>query len=135
MSNTEPVVRRFIELIERQEFHDAFSLLADDGKYIIVGTTPASRTYHGKKDFFDNLVPLLTGFVVAPSLKFQEPIIAGDRAAVIASGAGVGQTGPYHQPYYCFMMQVRGEEFSEVYEFFDTVMLETALFGKQLVAR
>ena len=132
MENTERVVRKFIEGIERGAYRDAFGLLAADGKYTVIGTTAASGTYNGRQDFFDNLVPILSTFVEGPTLTFQEPIVSGDRAAVLASGFGRGPTGPYDQPHYAFIMRVRGEEFAEVYEFMDTVMLETAVFGKRL---
>ena len=131
MDATERVVRRFMERVEHGDFHAAFDLLATDGTYTVIGTTPVSRTYHGKRDFFENLVPTLATFLDGPVLRFREPIIAGDRAAVMASGSGTGPTGPYEQPYYAFVMRVHGEEFAEVYEFMDTAMLETAVFGRR----
>jgi len=134
MSNdTRQVALDFIQKIEARHFLDAFSKLAADGIYIVIGKTPASRVYHGRQDVFDNLVPVLSTFIEAPVLKFQDPIVDGDRVVMLASGKGVGPTGPYDQPYYAFSAKVRGNEFSEITEFMDTAMLETAVFGKKLV--
>lgn len=130
--STRDVAEKFIRSMEAMEYADGFSLLAEDGKYIVIGTTQVSRTYNGRKDLFENLLPVLGGFVEPPVLKFQEPIIEGDRAVILASGGGVGPTGPYDQPYYAFVTRVRGDEFIEVVEFMDTGMLETGVFGKKL---
>lgn len=124
---------RFGQLIEEMRFIEAFSMLAADGRYIVPGTTPVSRIYAGRQDLLDNLVPVLSTFTVPPQLRFQQPIVDGDRAALIAGGSGTGPTGPYDQPYYAFVVTVRGDEFSKIIEFMDLTMLETAVFGKKLV--
>lgn len=128
--STRDVAEKFIRSMEAMEYADGFSLLAEDGKYIVIGTTEVSRTYNGRSDLFENLLPVLGGFKEPPVLKFEEPIIDGDRAVILASGGGIGPTGPYDQPYYAFVTRVRGDEFIEVIEFMDTNMLETAVFGK-----
>ncbi len=133
MSDTRNTAKQFAKSIEGLEFAKAFGMLALDGKYIVIGTTKASRKYDGRQDLFDNLIPLLSTFRVPPVLKFQEPMVDGDRAVLLASGNGEGPTGTYNQPYYAFVTRVRGQEFSEIIEFMDTAMLETAVFGRKLV--
>lgn len=129
------VVNQFITAMEGMRFEDAFGLLAEDGKYIVIGTTRVSRTYEGKQDLFENLLPVLSTFKRFPVLRFEEPIVCDDRAVMLASGEGEGPTGPYSQPFYAFVARIKGREFSEVIEFMDTEMLQTAVFGKQLVSR
>ena len=133
MTDTREVADKFIERIEGLNFLDAFGMLAADGRYTVIGKTKASRTYNGRQDLFDNLIPLLSTFVEPPLLKFDRPIVDGDRAVLTAKGAGKGPTGPYDQPYYAFVTRVRGDEFAEIIEFMDTAMLESAVFGKKLV--
>jgi ketosteroid isomerase-like protein len=123
------VAKKFSSAIEAMDFPAAFSLLAEDGKYIVIGTTKVSRTYNGRADLFENLIPVLGTCLEPPVLTFEEPIVDGDRVVMLASGAGVGPTGPYDQPYYAFVARVEGDGFSEVIEFMDTKMLETAFFG------
>lgn len=127
------VAKRYIEYAENMDFASALSMLADDGEYIVTGTTPISRTYHGLADVLENMAPAFQRFVELPVLKFQEPIVDGNRAVLLAAGTGKGLTGPYDQPYYAFVTTVRGEKFSQIIEFMNPLMLETALFGKKLV--
>ena len=126
-------VKSFMDKITAVQFVEAFSMLAEDGTYTVIGTTPASGTYHGRKDLFDRLIPVLAGFVVPPTLTWGKPIIDGDRAVLLASGSGVGPTGPYHQPNYAFVVRVKDGLFAEVTEFMDTMMLESAVFGRKTV--
>jgi ketosteroid isomerase-like protein len=133
VSSAKATAQKFIENIEGLKFLEAFGMLAEDGRYIVIGTTKASRVYRGRQDVFDNLIPLLSTFKEPPLLKFELPIVDGERAVLLASGVGIGPTGPYHQPYYAFATRVRGDEFAEIIEFADTVMLETAIFGRKLV--
>ena len=131
---TRETVQSFMDKITAVQFLDAFSMLAEDGTYTVIGTTPASGVYHGRKDLFDRLIPVLAGFVVPPTLTWKAPIIDGDRAVLLASGTGVGPTGPYEQPHYAFVVRVKDGEFAEVTEFMDTMMLESAVFGRKPVA-
>ena len=133
MADTREVAEKFIDRIEGLNFLEAFGMLAADGHYTVIGTTKASRTYNGRQDLFDNLIPLLSTFVEPPKLAFDRPVVDGDRAVLLAKGGGRGPTGPYDQPYYAFVTRVRGDEFVEIIEFMDTTMLETAIFGKKLV--
>jgi ketosteroid isomerase-like protein len=112
----------------------AFDMPAEDGRYIVIGTPQISFTYNGRKDLAESLTPVFSTFIELPVLKSQEPIADGNRAVLLAKGVGKGPTGPYNQPYYAFVITVRGEEFPEIIEFMDTGMKETALFGKKLVA-
>jgi uncharacterized protein len=125
--------KQFIERIEALDFLKAFRMLASDGRYIVIGTTAVSRIYRGRQDVFDNLIPVLATFKEPPKLTFQEPIIDGDRAVLLANGKGRGPTGPYDQPYYAFVTRVSGNEFAEIIEFADTVMIETAILGNKVV--
>jgi ketosteroid isomerase-like protein len=127
------VAKRFIEFAERMDSLSALNMLAEDGRYIVIGTTQISRTYNGRKDLVESLGPVFSTFIELPVLTFQEPIVDGNRAVLLAKGVGKGPTGPYKQPYYAFVTTVRGEEFAEIIEFMDTGMMETALFGKKLV--
>lgn len=130
MEDAQGLARRFGELLLQLRFQEAFGLLADDGVYTVIGTTPASGVYRGPKDLIARLVPLLSDFVEPPVLRFEEPIVQGDRAVLLGSGRGVGPTGPYDQPYYAFVMRAAGGRLVEVIEFMDTMMLQSAVFGE-----
>lgn len=129
--NTQKVVERFMSSMRELKFKEGFGLLAEDGKYVVIGTTEVSRTYKGRKDLFDNLLPVLATFKKAPVLDFKDPIVSGDRAVILASGSGEGPKGSYKQPYYAFVTKVKNDEFTEIIEFLDTQALSKALFGKK----
>lgn len=128
-------VRTFMQRLADGAFIDAFSMLGDTAPYTVIGTTRASRTYHGRVDVLENLVPVLSTFRVAPSLSFEEPVISGDRAVILGGGRGIGPTGPYDQPHYAFVTRVGDGEFLSIKEFMDTAMLETAVFGMTITKR
>jgi ketosteroid isomerase-like protein len=129
--STKEVVEKFMSALGAMDFAGAFGLLAEDAKHVVIGTTPVSRVYNGRQDVFDNLMPALGSFVEPPALKFDTPIIDGDRAVMLASGEGVGPHGSYKQPYYAFVVKVANGEFVEFIEFMDTEMVNSALFGKK----
>lgn len=129
MRKTEEAAQLFAEHLAALRFVEAFSMLAEDGKYIVIGTTPASGIYDGRQDLLDRLLPKLASFKAPPKLSFSDPVVQNDRAVILGAGSGEGPTGPYEQPYYAFVTRVRGDEFVEIIEFMDTQMLMSALFG------
>lgn len=129
MGETEALARTFAGHLAAQRFAEAFGMLAKDGTYTVIGTTPASGVYNGRDDLFARLVPVLSGFSEPPVVTFEEPIVQGDRAVLVGSGRGIGPTGVYEQPHYAFVMRAADGAFAEITEFMDTQMLQSAVFG------
>jgi ketosteroid isomerase-like protein len=139
MSQTAPTTRevaqRYMDLLCAGRFADAFDLLADDATYRIIGTTPVSSEMKGRQLIKDTLVGALGSFQQPLQLRCQELIVEGDRAVGLASGEGAGPSGlPYAQPHYAMVLRIEDGRIGSVVEFMDTVAVETALFGKFLVA-
>jgi hypothetical protein len=135
MVDTRALMEKFAHLIEQEHFVEAFSMLNEDGKYVIVGTTKASGVYHGRADLLDRLMKVLTGFVIPPKVTFSDFVVDGDKGFLRGAGSegSMGVTGPYRQPYYGWYVRAEGDGFAEMIEFLDPNQLETALFGKKLV--
>ena len=135
MDNTRAVAGRFIRYMEDGHPSDAFKLIGENGRYILIGTTPVSGTYHGRADIEKRIDPVLAGSTEPPpKMKFSETIVQGDRVVMLASGQGKGPQGrPYDQPYYAYVARVDGDCFAELIEFCDTVMIQSCWFGKVLV--
>jgi ketosteroid isomerase-like protein len=132
--NTRKVIQRFMDNVESLKLLEAFGMLAEDGTWTIIGKCPASRTFNGRKELFELLLPMLGGFKQPPQIRFSPPIVEGDRAVMLGSGRGIGPTGiVYDQPHYAWVTRVRGDEIVEIIEFLDTGALETAVFGKKIV--
>lgn len=128
--DAERLAREFARLISEQRFPEAFGMLADEGRYTVIGSTPASGTYHGPGELKERLIPLLSGFVEVPKVTFEEPIVQGDRAVLVGGGYGIGPCGPYDQPHYAFVLRVTEGRIVEITEFMDTQMLQSAVFGE-----
>ena len=133
MSNTRALVQAFIDHIANGRAVDAFNMINEDGTYILIGKTPLSGTFHGRKDVFERFLAPIATWPSSPSLTFGDLIVEGDKAALRASGTGIGPTGPYSQPHYMFYFKVANGGFAEVIEYLDTVEVEVAAYGKKLV--
>ena len=106
-STTRGIIQKFIDHITACEFVEAFGLLNKDGKYIVIGKTPASGVYHGPEDIYARLLPVLAAFPTPPQLTFGDVVVEGDKGMIRAAGTGVGPTGNYDQPYYCLLYTSR----------------------------
>ena len=132
--STREVVERYMNLLCEQRFADAFDLLADQATYCIIGNTAISGTLRGRAAVKNTLVSALASFRKPPLLKLKEVIAEGNRAVALASGEGVGPTGEtYSQPHYAMVLRVGNGQIQDVVEFMDTVAVEVALLGRQLI--
>jgi uncharacterized protein len=133
-AHTRKIAERFIQLQESLQILEAYSMIGDDGKFILIGTTALSGVFHGKQDFLDRLGPVVKELPEPAKLTFSEIIVDGDRAVMLASGKGKAMGGrDYNQPYYAYVARVQGDGFSELIEFCDTALIEYAYFNKKLV--
>jgi ketosteroid isomerase-like protein len=132
--NTRSVAKEFIRRLEAKQVADAYSLIGQSGRFILIGTTPISGVFDGWDEFIAHMGPILADLPDPTQLTFSETIVEGDRAVILASGKGKALGGQdYSQPYYAFVARVEGSNFSELIEFCDTVLIERAYFGKSIV--
>lgn len=135
MDNTHKVAQEFMRLLEAKEVAKAYALIGRRGRFILIGTTPISGIFHGWAEFVATMGPILADLPDPAQLRFSELIVEGDRAVILGSGQGVALGGrPYSQPYYAFVARVEGEHFSELIEFCDTEMIESAYFNRRMTA-
>jgi hypothetical protein len=98
------------------------------------GTTDLSGTYRGVPALVEGLLTPFAQLSEGYKLVVDEIFGEGDRVAVLAHGeGGETRTGIPYRNHYAFVMRVRGETITEVVEYMDTVMIETALYGRKLV--
>jgi ketosteroid isomerase-like protein len=132
--HTRKVAKRFVELHEAMQILDAYGMIGENGRFILIGTTPLSGVFHGKRDFLERLGPVVQALPAPAQSTFSEIIVDGDRAVMLASGKGKAMGGrDYNQPYYAYVARVEGDGFSELIEFCDTALIEYAYFNKRLV--
>lgn len=134
MSSNREIVQRWFDLIARGDAQGAFALFSEDVSYDLKGTTPVSGVYKGLKsiveDFFTPWRKQIVGDLV---LTVDELIGEGDRVVALARGkAKTVHDLPYDNDY-AFVFRVKNGKITEVVEYLDTALVETAAYGKRLV--
>ncbi len=134
MTNEKRIVQQWFDCVAKNDGEGLFALFADDVVYHLKGSTPVSGTYRGKQsiaeDFFIPWRRQIDGDLV---VTVDELIGEGER--VVALGRGKAKT-VFGLPYdndYAFVFRVRDGRIVEVIEYLDTVLVETAAYGRKLV--
>lgn len=127
-------VQEWFDRISRGDAQGAFALFSDDVSYRLQGTTPVSGTYRGRdqivSDFFVPWRKQIDGEI---ALRVDELIAEGERVVALARGTAKTVHGADYNNDYAFVFRVREGKISEVNEFLDTALVETAAYGKKLV--
>lgn len=133
MSGSREVVQRWFDLIARGDAQAAFGLFTDDVVYHLKGTTPVSGVYRGLPeivdDFFTPWRKQIVGDIV---LTVDELIGDGERVVALARGKAKTIHGLPYDNDYVFVFRLRSGKISEVVEYLDTALVETAAYGKKL---
>lgn len=105
-------------------------LLADDVQYSVIGTTPVSGNYDGRRAFFDGALRPMGSLLAVGSRPLEYDIVAeGSRVVLMWRGEGVMNNGdPYHQSY-CWVLDVRDGLVRRIKAYLDTELV-TALFNQ-----
>jgi hypothetical protein len=128
------IVKTWFDKLAVGDAEAAFALFSQDCVYTLQGTTPVSGTYRGlpaiMSDFFG---PWRTRIDGPLTLALHELIAEGERVVALALGSAKTVLGKRYENEYAFAFRVRGGEIVEVNEFLDTVLVETAAYGRRLV--
>ena len=105
-------------------------LLADDVQYSVIGATPVSGNYDGRRAFFDGALRPMGSLLAVGSRPLEYDIVAeGSRVVLMWRGEGVMNNGdPYHQSY-CWVLDVRDGLVRRIKAYLDTELV-TALFNQ-----
>jgi hypothetical protein len=129
------IVVNFFSNISAGDFEAATALLSDQMSWTLTGTTPLSGTYQPltrvQEDFLGPFAEMVENGEIEMNL--LETIADGDRVVALLKGKSKGRFGAYDNTY-CHVFRVSAGKIVEVTEFCDTVLIETALYGKKLVA-
>jgi ketosteroid isomerase-like protein len=133
--DTRKIATAFFERMAANQFAEAFEMMDENVIYTVIGSTPISGVFKGKKDLFERLIPALGKFKDPVNVTVKEYIVEGDRAVVLTAGVGEAPFGHYVQDPCVFVLRVRDGRIIDLLEFVDTVMLETRMFGSTLTRR
>ena len=113
-----------------QPFMDA---LAADVRWTVIGSSPWSRTYEGKRAIVDELMrPLFRQFADQYSARAIRVIADGDVVVVEARGQVTTKSGqPYNQTY-CYVFVFADGKVRELTEYLDTDLVNQVLESPQV---
>jgi uncharacterized protein len=102
--------------------------LADDVRWTVIGSSPWSRTYAGKREVVDELMrPLFSQFADQFTARAIRVIAEDDVVVVEARGQVNTKAGkPYNQTY-CYVFRLADGRVSELTEYLDTELVGQAL--------
>jgi uncharacterized protein len=107
--------------------------LADDVTWTIVGSTPWSKTYQGKKAVLSELLaPLNAQLATGNTITAHRFTAEDDRVVVEARGHNTTRTGKPYQNSYCWIFRFRDGQVIELVEYADTALIESALLPPRL---
>lgn len=133
MSQAQEIARRFFDRMA-EEPEAALAMLDPDVVWTTTGTTPLSGTYRGVPALVSGLLTPFGEVSEGYKLVVDESFGEGESVALLAHGEG-GQTrtGIPYANRYAFIIRIRSGRITQVLEYMDTVMVETALYGRRLV--
>jgi ketosteroid isomerase-like protein len=113
-----------------QPFMDA---LADDVRWTVIGSSPWSRTYAGKREVVEQLMrPLFSQFADQYTARAIRVLAEDDVVVVEARGQVNTKSGrPYNQTY-CYVFRLADGQVRELTEYLDTDLVNQALEPPEL---
>jgi len=102
--------------------------LADGVSWTIIGTTPWSRTYVGKRAVLKELLgPLNAQLADGNTITASRIIGEGDLVVVEGRGHNRTKTGKAYANSYCWVFRFQDNKVIELTEYADTALIESAL--------
>jgi ketosteroid isomerase-like protein len=102
--------------------------MADDVRWIMMGTTKWSRTYEGKQAVLAELLaPLRAQFAGQYTASATRLIAEGDLVVAEVRGRVTTKAGKPYNNSYCFIFRIAGGKVKEMTEYLDTQLVSAAL--------
>ena len=132
---TRAVVSDYFAKMTAGDVRGAFALMSADVAYSVIGSTPISNHAVGTREVVDKLIRPFTSRLEGGqiSLILEEVIADGGRAVALVHSEALGQTGLPYRNVYAMVFRVEDGSITELVEYLDTALVETAVFGKKLV--
>jgi uncharacterized protein len=104
--------------------------LADDVQWTIIGSTPLSGVYRGKREVVGKLLPRLRARLATPvAFTFERFIADGDYVVMQARGQATTVTGLAYNNTYCIVARIVNGQIREMTDYVDTELITQALFA------
>jgi uncharacterized protein len=110
--------------------------LAEDVVVNVLGSSPVSGRHVGRDAFVAAAVGPIFAALEPETIRFAQrwEIFAadGERVVALMHGDARCKNGRRYDNSYCHLFTIRDGKIVELYEFLDTALVETAIFGKDL---
>jgi uncharacterized protein len=98
-----------------------FELLAPEAEWTIVGSSPLSKTYHGRQDFLDEVIHPFNARMMKPLVPTVRGIFAdGDMVIILFDAAATARDGVPYRNTYTWYFQMKDGKVVKAIAFFDT---------------
>ena len=105
-------------------------LVAEDVQYDVIGTTPVSGHYDGRREFFEKALFPMSALLAQGARPVEYDIVAeGPRVVLMWTGVGTMKNGAPYDNSYCWVLTVVDREISAIKAYLDTELV-SALFAQ-----
>ncbi len=130
VAQNKDIIKTFYAAGARGDMDRCFSLIADDIRWVNIGSTRFSGTYVGKEALVEQLLgPLFEQLKAGISSTIENLIAEGDFVVAQTTGSAETTDGKPYNNSYCQVFTIRDGKIAEVKEYFDTE-LTSAVFGR-----
>jgi uncharacterized protein len=98
-----------------------FELLVPEAEWTIVGSSPLSKTYHGKQEFLDEVIGPFNARMATPLVPSIRGVYAdGDMVITLFDAAATAKDGQPYRNTYTWYFRMKDGRVVDVIAFFDT---------------
>jgi ketosteroid isomerase-like protein len=98
-----------------------FELLAPEAEWTIVGSSPLSKTYHSRKEFFDTVITPFHARMMKPLVPSVRGMFAdADMVIILFDAAATAKDGQPYRNTYTWYFQMKEGKVIKAVAFFDT---------------
>ena len=126
------VVTKFWDGLNIGDLESQLALLADDAVFTVTGTTGVSGNHRGVDGVRAHMERFGALIEPGPRMKVVELVGEGDTVVCLSEGVMRSRTGREYNNRYAFVFRFDGLKIRSITEYLDTVLVETALFNKEI---
>ena len=131
------IVSEWYEGLAAMDQEKLLACQSDDVIYNVHGKTPVSGRWLGKDVLVHDVMPQVFNALDFESFRFGKKwkIMCADANRVVGfmEAEGLANNGKRYDQRYCHVFEIRDDKIVEVWEFFDSCLAATVLFGNELV--
>ena len=127
-SENKKIVQRIFDEMARGNSAPLLESLADDFRFVVMGSSKWSRSYDGKAAVLAELFAPLRARIEGRITTIPVRLIAeGDYVVVEARGRNTTRQGKAYDNTYCNVLRLEGGKFKEWTEYCDTTLVDAVL--------